>query len=60
MAAAQWYVYDNWGSSRERGALLASSIDVALNLARARWGHDVAVTDLPPERRKNIFHVRYL
>jgi hypothetical protein len=51
VAASRWYVYDTWRTAKDRGTVLASTIDVALNLARARWGHNVAVTDLTPERR---------
>lgn len=45
MTVTRWYVRNNWWPCKLRGSLLASSIDVALQLARAHYGHEVAVSN---------------
>lgn len=47
MTASKWYVRENFDTSRALGTIIAHSIDVALGLARMKWGHQVAVSDMP-------------
>lgn len=47
MSATRWYVRSDWYPSRELGTVVSNSIDVALTLARVRWGHNVVVSNMP-------------